>query len=157
MGRALQLVGENFVADRDPKDEAIEKLEAALSKQAEHETYLWGGPKGEGVIPSLKHLGETVTQLATTVATLATRVTGEDGLAVQVRDLRIEVAKQAADRERIAFEDKLERERLHRENQARIDRVWRIITPALTAILLALGGLVWRSVFVAQHGVMVAH
>ena len=152
----------------NPTDAEIRRIEDMLAKQAEHEAYFWGGPRGEGVIPGLKHLGEqtaanlkqlgdTVGQLATAVATLTSRVTGEDGLAIRLRDVSAKLDLMEA-RHSLELEDaKQQREQDAKDSKARIDRLWQvglaIGIPTLTLLL----GLATRSLYVWQHGVVVAH
>ncbi len=54
---------------------------------------LWGGPRGAGLVHTVARLAESVESLGNTVANLAGKVTGEDGLGTQMTVVQTDIQR----------------------------------------------------------------
>ncbi len=145
--------------DRRFTDAEIERLQAVIAQSAEHEAALWGSPKGDGLIPSVRQLAASVAELAKSVAAVTDRVIGEDGMTGQIKDLRREIATLEQDlsekhQENLALREsdaKTQKERQDRQ------RAWlvAVTAPIIIFLVCGLGALLWRAIIVANYGVKV--
>jgi hypothetical protein len=129
---------------REITDEDIHRLDVLTAKQAENEAVIWGGPKGEGLVPSIRRMADSITELAATVAILANRVTGENGLAVEIRDLRGELGRSAATLAEVKV-----------TSDKTADRRWQIVSTTLTIVVPILLTLLGRAIWIAFYGITI--
>ncbi len=126
---------------RGASDFEIEKLDRVIAQSAQHEDTLWGSPRGEGIVPSLTRLTTEMTKFADVVTTLTTRMLGEDGIAADIKAMKLEM---------LMLQNDLEKK--HKENEKRQDRqrAWLIGFGATFGPGLA--WLIYRSVIIAIQG-----
>ncbi len=114
---------------RDVSDEDIRQIERSLVNVSAAEI-LWGGPRGDGLVHTVARLSQSVETLSTTVTVMQQRVGGEDGLGVQLTQLKNDF------------------DRKHAENTGRIRTMMAIGAPMIPGMIW----LVYRSITIAMNG-----
>lgn len=77
---------------RGDMDDVIGSVEAGVMNISTAEI-LWGGPRGDGLVHTVARLSQAVETLGKTVATLASQVTGSDGVQAQLTDVKADLTR----------------------------------------------------------------